>query len=89
MRAKIDKIISVIGNYRSEDIGLAYRTELNTEHFNKWLEQFEESDREFLVDELLHLIPKSYLTKEYTLLMISTEFDIISNVRLQTKLDIL
>jgi len=78
MREKIDKIISVIGNYRTEDMGRAYRTELNAEHFNKWLEQFEESDREFLVDELLHVIPKSYLSKEHTLKVISTAFDIIS-----------
>lgn len=79
MEGKIDKIISVIGEYRAEDIGRGYRTRINADHFNRWLEQFEELDRDFLVDELLHLIPKSYLTKDYTLQMISTEFDIISN----------
>ncbi|WP_346986002.1 hypothetical protein [Chryseobacterium sp. POE27] len=78
MEEKIDKIISIIGEYRNEDIGRAYSTKIDADHFNKWLEQFEESDREFMVDELLHLIPKSYLTKDYTLEMISTEFDIIS-----------
>lgn len=78
MNEKINQIISIIGDYRSEDIGRGYRTVLNTEHFNRWLQQFEESDREFLVDEMSHVIPKSYLTKKHTLQMISTEFDIIS-----------
>lgn len=78
MDEKIDKIISVIGEYRSEELGRSYRTRIDADHFKKWLGQFEESDREFLVDEFVHLMPKSYLTKEYTLQMISTEFDIIS-----------
>ncbi|WP_159476394.1 hypothetical protein [Chryseobacterium sp. 18068] len=78
MEEKIDKIISVIGEYRAEDIGRGYRTRIDADHFKKWLGQFEESDREFLVDEMLHVVPKSYLTKEHTLQMISTEFDFIS-----------
>lgn len=79
MEEKIDKIISIIGEYRSEDLGRGYSVRIDSNHFKTWLGQFGKSDREFLVDELLHLIPKSYLTKEFTLQMISTEFDIISD----------
>jgi len=79
MEEKIDAIIDIIGDYRIEDISLQYKTKIDKTHFMRWLDQFEESDREFLVDELLHLLPKSYLTKEYTLQVVSTEFDIISS----------
>lgn len=78
MEEKIDAIIDIIGDYRIEDIGFLYKTKIEKTHFMKWLDQFEESDKEFLVDELLYLLPKSYLTKEHTLKIISTEFDIIS-----------
>lgn len=78
MEEKINKIVEIIGDYRVEDIGLLYKTKIDNEHINKWLNQFEETDREFLIDELLHLLPNSYLTKENTLRITSTEFDIIS-----------
>lgn len=78
MDEKIDKIIEIIGNYREEDIGLLYHTKIDSGYVKSWLNQFDENDREFLIDELLHLLPNSYLTKENTLNIISTEFDIIS-----------
>lgn len=78
MEKKINKIVEIIGDYRIEDFSRFYKSKIDSEHFNKWLNQFDEPDREFLVDELLHMLPKSYLTKENTVQIISTEFDIIS-----------
>jgi hypothetical protein len=78
MEEKINKIVEIIGDYRAEDIGWFYRTKIDSEHINKWLNQFDELDKEFIVDELLHLLPNSYLTKHETLRIISTEFDVIS-----------
>lgn len=78
MEEKINKIVDIIGDYRAEDIGWFYNTRIDNKYINEWLNQFDEHDREFLVDELLHLLPNSYLTKEKTLRLISTEFDIIS-----------
>lgn len=78
MEEKINKIVEIIGDYREEDIGWLYKTKIDSKHINKWLSQFDELDREFLVDELLHLLPKSYLTKEDTLRIITNEFDTIS-----------
>lgn len=62
----IEKIIKIIGSYR-EDIDAA--------HINKWIEQFDEGDREFLLSELLHLLPQSYLSKENTLRILGNEFE--------------
>lgn len=78
MEEKINTIVEIIGDYRVEDISFFYKTKIDSKHINKWLNQFDELDREFLVDELLHLLPYSYLTKENTLQITSTEFDIIS-----------
>lgn len=78
MEEKINKIVEIIGDYRIKDRGWPYNIRVDKDHLLKWLNQFDENDREFLVDELLHLLPNSYLTKEHTLKIISTEFDIIS-----------
>lgn len=78
MEEKISNIAEIIGDYRVEDHSLFYRTKLDNNYIHKWLNQFDESDREFLVDELLHLLPNSYLTKKITLEIISSEFDTIS-----------
>lgn len=78
MEEKINKIVEIIGDYRIDDISWLYKTKINNEYVGKWVNQFDELDREFLVDELLHLLPNSYLTKENTLRITSTEFEIIS-----------
>ncbi|MEC4095414.1 phosphoribosyltransferase-like protein [Myroides odoratimimus] len=78
MDEKISKIVEIIGNYREDDIGFLYQTNIDNNYVRRWLSQFDEDDREFLVDELLHLLPSSYLTKQTTLEIISTEFEIIS-----------
>jgi hypothetical protein len=48
-------------------------------HIIRWIEQFEENDREFVLSELLHLLPKSYLTKEDTLEILGKEFETLKN----------
>ncbi|MCF8308790.1 MAG: hypothetical protein K9I68_07275 [Bacteroidales bacterium] len=71
----IEKIIEIIGNYREEDNSFYHRLDINKAHVNKWIEQFDEEDREFLLTELLHLLPQSYLSKENTLRILGNEFE--------------
>ena len=71
----IKQICELITDYRREDLGLGYRTEVNEVHIKRWVEQFKEDDREFILTELLHLIPKSYLSKEHTLRILGNEFE--------------
>ena len=71
----IKKICELITDYRREDLGLGYRTEVNEAHIKRWVEQFNEDDREFILTELLHLIPQSYLSKEHTLRILGNEFE--------------
>lgn len=72
----INDIYQIIKDYRREDLGFLYRTEMSTEHIETWINQFDEDDREFLLSELLHILPKSYLSKEETLKMIGEEFEV-------------
>ena len=78
MYKKINSLVGIIGDYRVEDIGPNYNTRIDYGHINNWLNQFDEQDREFLVDELLHLLPKSYLTKMNIFEKIITVFEVIS-----------
>jgi hypothetical protein len=75
MEKLIEDILELIKDYRKEDISIFYRTEIDKEHITKWIEQFDEDDREFLLTELLHLLPNSYLTKENTLRILGNEFE--------------
>ena len=71
----IEKIIDLIQDYRKDDISIFYRKKMNKAHLTKWVDQFEEEDREFILTELLHLLPQSYLTKENTLRILGNEFE--------------
>lgn len=75
MEEKIDKIVEIIGDYRIDDLGEEYNTRIDSKHVEKWLNQFNEEDREFIADELLHLLPNSYLTKEQSLKILFNEFE--------------
>lgn len=76
MEKLIESIHDIIKDYRREDLGIFYRTEITKEHIAKWIGQFDEEDREFLLTELLHLLPNSYLSKENTLDIIGKEFEV-------------
>jgi len=73
----IDEILKIIDNYRIEDVGFTFK-KIDRAHIEKWVNQFDEDDREFLLSELLHILPKSYLSKENTLKIFANEFEILS-----------
>ena len=79
MEELIKKIVEILRDYRREDINWLYKTEINEEHVTKWINQFDEDDREFILTEFLHLLPMSYLTKQRTLEIISSEFEVLRN----------
>ncbi len=74
----ISKIHNLIKDYRKEDKNIFYRQEIDEKHIKIWIEQFDEDDREFLLSELLHLLPQSYLSKENTLRILGNEFETLS-----------
>lgn len=60
------QISEIIQCYRKDDIdGLCYNTEMTPEHVITWVNQFDENDREFLLSELLHILPCGYFSKGY------------------------
>ncbi|NOQ26300.1 MAG: hypothetical protein GQ564_13125 [Bacteroidales bacterium] len=73
----VKKILEIIKGYRNGDIEMI-TSPMNEDHIHCWIEQFDEDDQEFILSELLHLLPNSYLTKETTLEIFSTEFEILS-----------
>lgn len=52
------KIAELITDYRNED-----DIYIDKDHVLRWVNQFEKEDRKFLLSELLHILPKSYLSK--------------------------
>lgn len=74
MEKLIKDIVKIIKGYRKDDIGLFYNTKIDEAHVKRWVEQFNEEDREFLLSELLHLLPQSYLSKKNTLRILGAEF---------------
>ncbi len=75
MNEKIERIVEIIKDYRREDISWLYTTEANAGHVTRWITQFDEDDREFVLSEFLHLLPQSYLTKENTLNILGNLFE--------------
>jgi hypothetical protein len=71
----IKNIVEHIKDYRSDDIGFYCNQEIDKTHVKTWINQFQEKDREFVLTELLHLLPQSYLTKENTLKILGNEFE--------------
>ncbi len=56
----IDNILEIVDDYGVDNL---FFQKLSKESVYQWIEQFNEDDREFLLEELLHLLPKSYLSK--------------------------
>ncbi|RQO77757.1 hypothetical protein DBR40_07215 [Pedobacter sp. KBW01] len=75
MDALIDDILTIIGNYRIEEAGFFFRP-IDRDRVTRWINQFEADDREFILGEFLHLLPKSYLSRENTLRIFGGEMEI-------------
>lgn len=58
MEEKINQLYEIIKDYR-EDEGL-----MSLEIIENWITQFEEVDREFFLDETIHLMKQRYISKE-------------------------
>ncbi|MEP1034400.1 hypothetical protein [Ekhidna sp.] len=72
----IEDILETIGGYREEDVNWAFKG-MSAERVKNWINQFDEEDREFLLNELKHILPKSYLSKEDTLETFGGEFEVL------------
>lgn len=77
MNELIEQLVTIIGDYRKEDIGFLYQTKIDKAHIQQWINQFDKEDQEFILSELLHLMPNSYLTKENTLKILSGGFEVL------------
>ncbi|WP_147462032.1 phosphoribosyltransferase-like protein [Chryseobacterium defluvii] len=71
----INKILEIIKDYRNDEDVSSRIYDMNYEHINRWINQFDETDQEFILSEFLYLLPNSYLTKEKTFQVLSN-FDI-------------
>src|SRR5690554_6160322 len=76
MKELIKKIHEIIKDYRREDLNFLYTREITEEHIQNWINQFDVKDREFVLAELLYLLPKSYLSRDKTLDIIGTKFEV-------------
>ena len=59
MEELVNRIVEIIGDYRSGS-----EAEIDRDRVISWVEQFDESDREFLLTELIHILPKSYISEK-------------------------
>jgi len=73
MDAIIEKIVEIISPYRNDD----WFVKIDQVHVKKWIKQFNEEDREFILTELLHLLPQSFLTKEKIIEILGSVFDVL------------
>lgn len=71
MEKIINDIVEIVKTYREDD----FFVNLDNKHIRTWVNQFEEKDREFLLRELLHLLPKTFLTKDKTIKILGKVFE--------------
>jgi hypothetical protein len=70
----IDDIHEIIKDYRIDDgIGIS------KEHIKKWIEQFNENDREFVLSELKLIFQKRYISKERAQRIVREMISFLSN----------
>lgn len=65
-----DKIVEIIKDYRQDD-GI----EINRDHVKRWVHQFNGADQEFLLSELLHILPKSYVSTQDAIETLESVFE--------------
>lgn len=70
MEEKIEQIFDIIKDYRESDLFL-----MTKDRIQNWVNQFDEDDREFILDELLHILPDSYISKEKALKGLGVVFE--------------
>lgn len=71
-------IVDIIKDYRKESI--AYEgIVMDKNHVSRWINQFDSESREFVLNELFHLLSKSYLSYDQVSNHIRKMFGIISN----------
>lgn len=63
-------IVSIVSDYRAGTDFI-----INEDRVLKWINQFEESDRVFLLNEVLYILPNSYLSEERTKITLGNSFD--------------
>lgn len=56
MVQKADSIAELLADYQNNT--------MTSEHILNWVSQFEDSDQEFILEELLHIFKQTYLSKE-------------------------
>jgi hypothetical protein len=61
MKSIIQQVVELIKSYREDEIP----NRINEEHVERWISQFEKNDREFILSELLHILPKKFLTRDF------------------------
>ncbi|PLX69981.1 MAG: hypothetical protein C0603_03325 [Denitrovibrio sp.] len=74
MNELITNILKIIKDYREDDLFVT----INENHIARWVNQFDENDREFLLTELLHLLPECYLSKQHTLSILKSTLDVLA-----------
>lgn len=67
----IGKTLEIIKSYRKDDFGV----KIDKRHIEKWISQFDENDREFILSELLYTLPNSYISKENALEILDRVFE--------------
>ena len=55
MKKIIEEIHKIIKDYRREDLDCFYTNEITIDHIKRWINQFEEKDREFILSHLVSL----------------------------------
>jgi len=75
MKQLAEQIVEIAKDYRI-DSGNTF----DTSHVLTWVQQFEEKDREFLLSELLYILPKSYISKEMVISKLNAIFEYVKNV---------
>ncbi len=59
MKNLAEQIVNIISDYERPD-----NETMNADHVLTWVKQFDVNDRQFLLEELIHILPKSYISYE-------------------------
>jgi len=78
MEQLINEIQDIIKDYRAdEDLPTVIMT---TQRINRWVEQFDEGDREFILIELKNILSKRYCSKEKVKTFLKAVIDKLTTV---------
>lgn len=74
MNKLINQIFEIIKDYRVNSDSI-----ITHERILKWVNQFDENDQEFILKELLHILPNSYISKANTIETVGQSFEYLRN----------